>query len=421
MNVKNRNPKGAALPLALFALVMLSGLLLAFLTMSGMEPEIAANLNDVVRARYLAEGGIEWAFDQLVTASAQPNGWNTLLTTNNGQMANNMVLPGLAANFGTFSVTVRNDTLATDTQITGVAPDGGGAGTDTNNVVILSSTGTFKGTTRQIQQVLTHITIPVPGGVNLPGVGTNTKFSGNSFTITGNDTNVDGTPGTCAAGWGIGVANAATELLVESSLNPQQKNNVTGKKQNPLLAGQGDNTIAPDASMTPAMIAKFVNDIKGSADITLNASASDKLVYQNLGNTCSTNLNDSNCWGTFAKPKIVYIKGTLDPAQAFYALTVSGTSTGAGILILEDGDASISGNFNWDGLIVITGQYVGLKYGGGGNQTVYGGVVVNETAAINSEVEVDATGNAKVYYSCQAINNAKNSRKLYRVTSWREL
>ncbi|MGH7362035.1 MAG: hypothetical protein ACREJI_10540, partial [Candidatus Methylomirabilales bacterium] len=53
-----RNQKGVALPLALFALVMLSGLLLAFLSMAGMEPTIAANHTDVTRARYAAEAGI---------------------------------------------------------------------------------------------------------------------------------------------------------------------------------------------------------------------------------------------------------------------------------------------------------------------------------------------------------------------------
>jgi Tfp pilus assembly protein PilX len=73
-----RDERGVALPLALFALVMLSGLLLVFLSMAGMEPSIATNLSDVTRARNLAEAGIEWAFDALAAA---PN-LNGLLTTN---------------------------------------------------------------------------------------------------------------------------------------------------------------------------------------------------------------------------------------------------------------------------------------------------------------------------------------------------
>ncbi len=67
-----RNERGVALPLALFALVMLSGLLLAFLTMSGMEPRIAANLNDVTRARYAAEAGLQETMNWFINSSASP-------------------------------------------------------------------------------------------------------------------------------------------------------------------------------------------------------------------------------------------------------------------------------------------------------------------------------------------------------------
>ncbi len=422
-----RNEKGVALPLALFVLVMLSGLLLAFLTMSGMEPSVAANLNDVTRARYVAESGLEWAFDQLVAAAAQPNGWNNLLTANGGQMATGMALPGFTAFAGTFSVTIRNDNLANDNQITGQPVDPGGATNDTNNVVILTSLGTFNGATRQLQQVVSHPDLNLPGGVNLPGIGTNTTFSGNSFTITGNDTNLDNSAGAGIAGLcppkvlGIGVANAATESIVQASLSNQQKDNVTGKQQTPPGPGIGDNTIAPDATLTPAQIAQFVSAVKPYADISLQASTANQLSYQNLGDTCAANLNDPNCWGTTSNPKIVYVKGTVDPAQAFYAMSVSGTSTGAGVLIIEDGDLNITGDFRWEGLVIVTGQYVGLRYGGGGNQTMYGGVVVNETASANSEVEVDAMGNAKILYSCQALQNVKNMRKTFRVASWREL
>ena len=418
--------RGVAFPLALFALVMLTGLLLVFLTMGGMETSVSGNLDSVTRARYVAESGLEWAFDQLVLAAALPNGWNNVLSTSSGQMTTGMTLPGFAAAFGTFSVTVRNDSLANDNLLTGQAVDPGGATTDTNNVVIVTSTGTYNGTTRQIQQVVSHPDLTLPGGVNLPGMGTNTSFSGNSFTINGNDTNLDNTagagiPGRCAPSvWGISVANAATENVVQASLSNQQKDNVTGKAQN-AGPGLGDNTITPDITLTPAQIAKFVNTVRPYVDTSLQASGTSQLSYQNIGDTCAANLNDPNCWGTRSNPKIIYVKGTVDPAQAFYALRLSGTSTGAGILIIEDGDLSITGNFRWEGLILITGQYSGLRYGGGGNQTIYGGVVVNETVNANSEVEVDAMGNPKVLYSCQAMENVRNMRRLFRANSWREL
>lgn len=427
-----RDEHGVALPVALFALVILSGFLVAFLSMSGMEPQISRNLSDATGARYMAEAGIEWAFDQLVTL---PPGvadygtyWNQQLrgpdniagTPDDGRLATAMTLPGLPATSGTFTVTIRNDNQPGDNLITGQAVDTGGNADDQNGVVILTSTGSYSGVTRQIQVVLMRLNVNIPGGLDLPGLGTNTIFSGNSFTITGNDTNLDDTPGSCASVWGVGVPDSVTEGAVQASLSQQQKDNVTGKPQT-AGPGIGDNTIAPDPSLTPAQIAKFVQAVKPFADISLQATGSNHLSYTGLGSTCATNLNDPACWGTRSNPKIIYVKGSLDPTQAFYAVSVGGTSTGAGILIIEDGDLSITGSFRWEGLILITGQYVGLRYGGGGNQTIYGAAVVNETAAANSEVEVDASGNAKLLYSCQALNNVRKMRKLFRMTSWREL
>jgi len=177
----------------------------------------------------------------------------------------------------------------------------------------------------------------------------------------------------------------------------------------------------PDITLTPAQIADFVKATRPYADISLQASGMNQLSYQNIGDTCGANLSDPNCWGTRSNPKIVYVKGTPDPAQAYYAVRLSGNSSGVGVLIIEDGDLSITGNFRWEGLILITGQYSGLRYGGGGNQTIYGGIVVNETVNANSEVEVDAMGNPKVLYSCQALENVRNMRRLFRANGWREL
>lgn len=156
-----------ALPLALFALVILSGLLLALLSMTAMEPAISANLTDVARARYLAEAGIEWAFDQLIPASGQTNGWDHILVRDGGQgveisQTGGQTLPGLPAGTGTFTVSVRNDHQRTDGQISGwvdpatnrPAPDPGGPGSDTNGIILLTATGNVNGAIRQIQVVM---------------------------------------------------------------------------------------------------------------------------------------------------------------------------------------------------------------------------------------------------------------------------
>src|SRR5262249_58036645 len=62
------NEHGVALVLALMILLTLTGLVLAFLSASAFEPQISRNHSETVRARYVAEAGIEYAYDTLASA-----------------------------------------------------------------------------------------------------------------------------------------------------------------------------------------------------------------------------------------------------------------------------------------------------------------------------------------------------------------
>jgi hypothetical protein len=118
---------------------------------------------------------------------------------------------------------------------------------------------------------------------------------------------------------------------------------------------------------------------------------------------------------------VVYIKGDPDPSSQFSALQLAGTTQGYGVLIVEDGDLRISGNFGWNGPIIVTGQYVGIGFLGGGNQAVYGAVISNETAADPGFYEGVVTGNSTIRYSCQALALAKGARRLVTMSSWQEI
>ena len=103
--------RGVALVMAMMVLLILTGLMLAFLSVSAFEPQISRNHFDSVRARHLAEAGIEAGFNQLIavdwtatlTGATAAAPWRTVAGLNNA------TLPGLASSYGTFSVTVRND------------------------------------------------------------------------------------------------------------------------------------------------------------------------------------------------------------------------------------------------------------------------------------------------------------------------
>jgi len=172
--------RGMAAVMALIVVLALSLLVAAFLAVSAFEPVISQNLAEAIQAQYAADAGIEWAFDKLVDT----NSWNTLLTgaadcatpvTPAGW--SNVSVPNL---IGVFTVSLRNDCLAGDDQITGVAVDNvtGTAINDGNGVVILTATGSFHGAQKKIQVVMRRHLPPglsFPAAVNEPGLQSDTN------------------------------------------------------------------------------------------------------------------------------------------------------------------------------------------------------------------------------------------------------
>src|SRR5204862_687339 len=174
------NERGIAAVMALIVVLALSLLVSAFLAVSAFEPQISQNLADSTQARYAADAGIEWAFDQLVTTTS----WNTLL---NGAVGcatpvapvgwTNVSVPNVA---GTFTVSLRNDCQAGDNLITGVALDNvtGTATNDGNGIVIVIATGNYQGAQKRIQVVirrdLSTSAPDFPAAVNEPGVQSDT-------------------------------------------------------------------------------------------------------------------------------------------------------------------------------------------------------------------------------------------------------
>jgi Tfp pilus assembly protein PilX len=431
------NERGVALVMALTILLTLTGLVLAFLTVSAFEPQISRNHVDSVQARHVAESGIEYAYNTLLGDMLNNTPWSNRLvgatcTTGVVLGAANTTLPGLSSAHGTFTVLVRNDCKANDNKLTGVAVENAANATnDTNNKLILISTGTIGNTTRTITVVISRANFPpIAGALSFPGLQSDVNFSGSAFDIDGRDhmmTDAANSPtGTANAVLGISAATAAEELTIETAVANNQGNDVRGKDQNsstnPPATTSGSNAIAVDTNQTPQTIAEFVNAVKDYADIKITSAPSSPYSINNIGATCATDVNDSSCWGTTSKPKIVYIKGDLpNLSTQMTSLSVSGTSVGTGILIVEGGNVNITGNFRWNGPIIITGNNVGIRYQGGGNQEVYGTTIVNEqnyNEAPNLEGEV--SGNAKILYSYQALTLVRNSllRRMVRTYSW---
>jgi hypothetical protein len=143
---------------------------------------------------------------------------------------------------------------------------------------------------------------------------------------------------------------------------------------------------APEEGTDSIDIAGYVEGLKASATETITADKTNGL-YGDAGNfvTCYSN--------------------TSDPANV-NGLSLSGL-TGHGILLVE-GDLTLGGGFNWNGLIIVTGTLV--FNGGGSGINIKGAVLANQTVEINGAIDIK-------YDSCMvddALNQSTN------IISWKD-
>ena len=428
------------LVLSLIVLLSLSTLVLAMLAMSAFEPLIAQNLVDTMGARMLADSGLELAYDRLVSTAS----WNTVLATATAASCKptaagvllgppDMPLPALTAANGTFTVRVRNDCQAGDPSITGVpAEPSASFGNDANDRLILESTGVKNTAVRTIGAVIRRARIPAPNAaLAFPGVQANVTFSGSSLVIDGRDTRLTdaaGMPtGTAAPLFGISTSSLypAEAAELQAALASEPQNDVWGVNANGAgTIAHGVSAIAPDGAVSSQQVSAFVSAVRSLAHVGMTSSAGSEAAVADIGASCARDIDSATCWGTDAHPKIVHVKANLATVdQRLTALAVSGSSRGTGILIVEDGALSISGDFVWHGPIIVTGANVAVRYQGGGTQTVLGAMIVNETRGDGgANLESDPASRARMAYSKEAMDlvSLGLTRRLTTLYSWRE-
>ncbi len=434
------NEQGVALILALMILLTLTGLVLAFLSASAFEPQISRNHSETIRARYVAEAGVEYAYD---TLASDAGSWNTYLvgaTCAQGAVLGspNSTLPGLGNSHGTFTVRIRNDCQPGDDKVTGVAVDtntgscdsaaSGDATHDGNCKVIVTSSGTIGTTTRTITVVVSKTAaLPINGALAFPGAQADVSVSG--VVIDGRDTKIADSPGAptgvAPAVYGVAVNGGLPALVsrLETALAAGARIDIRGKdRTDPSATTRGANTIRADGALTAQAVADFIDAAKATADVTINASPGSGSSLGNIGSTCANDIESSTCWGTNAHPKIVYVRGALPDAGTRYtSLSLGGTSSGTGILIVENSVVEIGGTFRWNGPIVATGRNVGIRFRGDGPQAVYGAAIVNElNPAAAANVEGNGVGKPDILYSNEALGLVQNALKRRFVTmqSW---
>jgi Tfp pilus assembly protein PilX len=463
-----------ALVLSLVVLMALTGILVAFLSASSFEPQISKNLSDTTRARYLAESGVELAFNQLIATSS----WSTLLTgaTSTGQwvvMLNNATLPGLTSGSGTFTVSVRNDANAGDTAITGQASADGAFDTDSNGIVIMRATGTYGTASRTFEVVARRLSLPpFPGAVNIPGAQSDTYINTQTFTIDGRSyscsSNCDipnnwtaasgnpakygiatqtGTQSNNGNSYETNVENAVgTNGSCNTSCSNAKKANIKGKSEVDGTYTTGLDTIQADTALTPSVMESFLNKLaafpgtqvyQSTLSCRMILSGGSNSMSQSSANTSLTNaptlsngcgLSKTLDLGSRTDPKLVYFKGDWDPTSAFTGLEISSGSgiKGAGILVIEDGDFKNYGAIEWDGIIISHGAFVTASFRESSNTIVRGVLTALEDQAGEASGYFDfylhgSLASFSTKFSQQNLDMVQGMRGLHALTGWREI
>lgn len=404
-------------------ILIVAMLLIAVLSLIGIsagrnvitDTAIASNHLSSIQALYAAEAGLERGKNECAQRYIT-GGWsnfNTVLlgsdasagTSDDGILSfgNNVSFHG-----GTYSVRVMNEN-----------GDSGGASSDTNSTVTIVSTGTFNGATTALRTTIKMNKIPnLPGSVNLIG-GYKTFFDGNSFNIDGRDYRIadpEGSPtGASSPLYGISVSDVANlnlgQTTIAGSLNAQQQGNVAGQGANPSIGTSTD--------LSKNMLREFVDSIKMVADKKLT-NPPDIAGRTDGPENCVVIGTENVCLGSVANPRITYVQKTDGNPFA-----VTGTINGTGILIVEGDDLTFKGNIQWNGIVIVLGKNVGFEdLGGGYQQNIRGGLLVGEYSDSANSFDLTIKGNAKLFYSQEALDAVSNyiiNNKKYSVLSWQRV
>lgn len=395
-----KGSQGLALFLAIFMMAFFLLFITGGLIFSQLELKKTSNLSLAVQASETADAGLQHALATI----EKPWGWNF-----NAQL--NCASPPCPVKdadgityisnkpFGSgfsYTVTAQNDPPDT------ISP--GSPTNDTNNIIILNSTANGPNNTKKEVQAYVKrslVSFVHPGALYLPASTATITFGGTGFFITGNDTGYDGlaAPSPKPAITGVAPINNTVRDSFKTALGSSRYNLVRG------LGYIASPIVSPSVITTTSDKVYDVNQI--ASNFYNHPNAVKFLNGQKIN--CSSS---SPCvFGTDANPQITYIREGSDHTH------LDGYVTGSGVLVSE-GTTHIYGNFDFHGLLVVVN--LGLTGGTSSppdspdpskpfsmttNAKVFGAVLRGPT---NQPQTFDMQGNAKIYYSSQALTMANN-------------
>jgi len=352
-----RNSRGIVLMSALTILSVLLAVGIGIRVMLKNDYQVVANLRGGTEAFYYSAAGIEWSKNEIASTAAFPP-----------VPANQM--KSFAA--GGFAVSFLHPVL--------VGP--------LTARVAARSVGTIGPSSHVLEALLTKTYDLADGALALRGAAARVNISGSGLFISGTDHDpANGNPLTAAKSrHAISVSDSTMNDLVMGALgNPPPVG---------LLDSASDvQAVALSDYLSGTAIAQLANDLCAAPGALVHSVPS--------GGTLAF---ENQVWGSQATPQLHCIEG--QPAGGDGA-SFTGNNSGVGILVVKNADLILNGGFHWDGLVIVSGQEVGLKVLGSSSKEVMGATLINETGAPGSATAiVDIQGNLRLLFSRQALRRA---------------
>jgi hypothetical protein len=341
-------------------------LLLSLLIAGGMGAALSvqndfrmtANLRSGTAASYLADAGIEWSKQRIAVVTTMPP------VLSDGTH-------GLAS--GAYTVKFLSSTQT---------------GPLSANVV-LRSVGKAQSASQMVQARITKTYDLTDGAVALRGNSRGVNFAGSFFSISGLDhdlTTGAPIPGSRSRA-GISVGTIAVLNQLTGALNQEQEQNIAGDDGNGAVIAASDYISADD-------VARIASDLCAAPQ----AVAANVLASGNLSIVDQT-------WGGTSGLQLRCVNGLPGSGDS---VVFGGNSGGAGVLAVRDAQLVLTGNFRWQGLIIVSGGDVGFRALDAANKEIVGALVIHESGngTGSGPPLLDIQGTLRVQYSRQALNLA---------------
>lgn len=400
-----RDEKGMVLVAGLMLVSVLLLLGTTAVITSTTDMKINSNYKSGSQVFYIAEAGIEQAraqlknlgtttLSQLLAARVGSNGLlsNSTSSANfysNGAFVTDDVPYVAQTSFGggTYRVYLTNDATS---------PDVVTSTTDTNLQVTLTSIGQGSNNSLTVLQAVVKQLIlpPLPGAIILPGPGV--SFQGGNSNASG----VDG-----------GIESAVT--LTSDAARTSVISNLTS------IGRLGNYTCSspPCINNEASTIDPTWNSASGIEDLYNSLmSVADLVTGTTTGSTATTTTLTEAQVGTTSDRKVVVVNGN----------AVLGPVNGAGILIVT-GQLTLTGNFNYNGLILCIGQGSLLRNGGGSGD-ITGAILVAKTRDTSNNIlstlgnptyDTSGGGNSDIVYNQGAATMPAGARPFIK-KAWKQ-